>query len=602
MLTINNFDDWTGDLVLPGELFFENFFSSAIGLSGDADIENNNDATVENNGELGADSGDNEANANGGDSAIVTGDANSSINVHNEVNSNLIGGASLLILIRVHGDWDGDIFSLPKGASWGYGPEGLSIYGLNLGGEGDPPAGEGGGGLTSLDLTNNNIGSVENNLRIFALTGANQASANGGDALILTGDANAGANIVNFVNTNIIGRNWLLALVNIFGDWNGNLAFGRPDLWVGGTAQVDPAKPGGHVEYQMTIFNRGDSPATGVKLASAFDERLLRIKEHGEGTNGGNTINWDLGMIPIGESVTVSYTAAIDEGLPFGDSTITNTASVTSFETDDDTSDNTDVISFSVFNNNIAAPGGPPNHTAVEKPKLELYKRIRTTGPVRHGESIDFQIKLTNSGRAPAYQVETTDWILDSEENIIKEQKWNLQEVLADEEVFMDYTLEINGNAPAGTYRATTFATGRDGQNNFIRTEDVVIEFEVIDDVAAGSGKEITIESIGPVDFAAENVLGALSGTAEAETKVIEAPLSLSLAQGLPLPELDVVDTPSSLGLLAASLADTLNSIPLPAAVLALDMMLVMLLFFVAKRDEDEETKKVTTRYRRRRK
>jgi len=583
LLTINNFNDWAGDLVLPNKLFFEKFFAQTAGLPNQVDVENNNEASVETDGEVGADSGDNEANNNDGGSTIVTGDADAAININNEVNSNLFGGASLFILIKVHGNWNGNVFSLPPGAAWEQGPGGLTIFGLNLGEEGAQTegAGDGTGGFSSLDLTNNNIGSIKNNLRIFALTGSNQASNNGGSATIVTGDAKAGANVVNFVNTNIVGRNWILALVNIFGDWEGDIAFGRPDLWVGGTAVVDksPADPGARVKYEMTIFNRGDADATRVKLASIIDERFMSVMDYGEGHNGGaeNMVNWDLGTIPMGESVTVSFEADIAPSVPFGSTTINNTAAVTSFETDEDNKDNIDIISFEVFNSNAGAPGGPSTVTVIEKPKLKITKEHDATGPVRRGEEINFLVTLTNEGRSPAYGVKVTDWLLDAEQNIIKEQIWELQEVLVGEEIMLEYTLEIVADAPEGTYTNTAFAIGRDGQNNLTRTEDATTEFEITTDVAAGSGKSITVENVGLAEFTAEAVLGAVSGETSAAEKLFipDGPLSLALAEGQPL------ESPEAP--LSGLLASLINRLPsLPAIILVLDALFIFWLFMMA--------------------
>jgi hypothetical protein len=644
VLTLNNFEDWSGDLVLPGKLFFEALMGSPLssgeedGISdqeletgdqgqeeadaedsegeeldeeegadtqsgggnvgSDVDVENNNDATVGNDVGSSADTGQNEANDNDGGSTIVTGDADASTNIVNQVNTNLFGGSQLYILIKVHGDWAGDIFSLPGGASWSNGPEGISIFGLG------PWTGGGVGIAQDVDIENNNDGTVENNINVSANTGNNEASGNDGEAFIGTGDAEAAANVVNIVNTNIIGQNWLFALINIFGDWEGDIAFGRPDLWIGGTANVNPASPGGAVEYQMTIYNAGDTDATGVRLSSIFDKFNLRLKDAGDAsaaadTEDNNELNWDLGTIPMGESVTISYTADIESDLPYGSTLIENTATVTSYEDDENDIDNTESLAFEVFNSNTAAPGGPGHYTVVEKPQLELYKWSSATGPVRHGEIVDFEITLENTGRAPAYEVETTDWILDSEDNIIKEQKWNLQEVVADEEIYMDYTLEINGNAPAGTYRAITYVTARDGQNNFIRTEDVIIEFEVIDDVAAGAGKEITIETIDPVEFAAESVLGAVSGTVEAETKFIDEPLILGMAD-LPAPVKPEFEAKAVLAGFGATIMNAIEAFPLPAAVLALEVMLIALLFFAARREDEEKPKKPQRLKRRR--
>jgi hypothetical protein len=63
-----------------------------------------------------------------------------------------------------------------------------------------------------------------NNVNLSANTGGNRASYNtGGDSSITTGDANIIANIVNFVNNNIVGGgNLFVNIVNVFGSWIGD--------------------------------------------------------------------------------------------------------------------------------------------------------------------------------------------------------------------------------------------------------------------------------------------------------------------------------------------------------------------------------------------
>ena len=58
---------------------------------------------------------------------------------------------------------------------------------------------------------------VINNLKINADSGNNNI-LNTEIANIDTGSSLAAANVINIANTNIIGRNWILAIINIFGN------------------------------------------------------------------------------------------------------------------------------------------------------------------------------------------------------------------------------------------------------------------------------------------------------------------------------------------------------------------------------------------------
>src|SRR5690606_28208657 len=73
--------------------------------------------------------------------------------------------------------------------------------------------------------TQTNDANIHNNLNLSANTGGNDAKFNtGGDSNIVTGDATIIANIVNFVNNNIVGDGKLVVtVVNVFGSWVGDL-------------------------------------------------------------------------------------------------------------------------------------------------------------------------------------------------------------------------------------------------------------------------------------------------------------------------------------------------------------------------------------------
>ena len=90
--------------------------------------------------------------------------------------------------------------------------------------------GSGSANNASVNQSNNNTivqtnnANIVNNVNLSANTGGNTASNNtGGDSSIKTGDAKIVANIVNFVNNNIIGNGRLfVTVVNVFGSWMGD--------------------------------------------------------------------------------------------------------------------------------------------------------------------------------------------------------------------------------------------------------------------------------------------------------------------------------------------------------------------------------------------
>src|SRR3989344_5749481 len=167
LLVFNNFGDWSGDLVFPNIDFFANFLSLLnpnCNCGGNTNISNSNTANVENGVNTSAQTGDN--NASGG--SIETGNALASSNTLNLINTNIYGNSSFYLLVKVFGDWNGNIFNLPAGMAWQNTPEGLVLYS-----EANNPfatqSSDSGSG--DLNINNTNSADVLNNVNVSANTG-----------------------------------------------------------------------------------------------------------------------------------------------------------------------------------------------------------------------------------------------------------------------------------------------------------------------------------------------------------------------------------------------------------------------------------------------
>lgn len=191
-----------------------------------------NDANIENNLLLDVSTGGNEASGNtNGNSTIETGDTEVIAQVLNIANMNLIGGDIWLVLVNKAGQWIGRILGAPDGASYA-GSAGTEFVIDENGEITAVNSGNGSGSDNNSNVSQNtdstivqaNTANIANNLNLSANTGGNTASNNtGGDSKIKTGDAKIIANVVNFVNNNIIGNGRLfVTVVNVFGSWMGD--------------------------------------------------------------------------------------------------------------------------------------------------------------------------------------------------------------------------------------------------------------------------------------------------------------------------------------------------------------------------------------------
>jgi len=246
---VNIFGDLTGDILFPesalscstcgGDVTVANAENGSDSTNNATVNQTNsdstfqyNDAYIENNLLLATTTGGNEASGNtNGNSTIETGDTDVIAQVLNVANMNLIGGDIWLVLVNEAGQWIGSILGAADGANYA-GSAGTEFV-IDENGEITAINSGNGSGSTnnaSVNQSNNNTiaqtnnAVITNNLNLSANTGGNTASNNtGGDSTITTGDAKIVANIVNFVNNNIIGNGKLfVTVVNVFGSWIGD--------------------------------------------------------------------------------------------------------------------------------------------------------------------------------------------------------------------------------------------------------------------------------------------------------------------------------------------------------------------------------------------
>ena len=249
---VNIFGNLIGDIIIPDSMIEDSCATcgggttasntnNGAGSSNDSQAVNNsttntnqfNTANIDNNLVLGASTGENDSSYNtGGNSSITTGDTNIVANVLNIANTNLSGGTYWLVIVNEAGKWIGKIMGTPDGQNYA----GSTEFAFDVAPDGSVTASNnknGAGSENTANTTSNNnttttqtnTANIENNLNLSANTGGNDANFNtGGDSNIKTGDANIIANIVNFVNNNIVGDGKLVVtVVNVFGSWVGDL-------------------------------------------------------------------------------------------------------------------------------------------------------------------------------------------------------------------------------------------------------------------------------------------------------------------------------------------------------------------------------------------
>lgn len=246
-LIVNIFGSLTGDIDLEA-------VASYLGLASDEDLEviarnettgedsentatadvtkstevkNENTAEVENNIDVSGVSGQNTATDNDGDVDILTGRIKVLANLMNFINANFTGERWKFIMINVFGGLTGNII-LPGTEGYLSGTGALASN-QNLGEDSENTATS--TVSSNTEVINSNDVTITNSVGTTGVSGGNSQTGNDGPATTATGLVDVASQIVNFLNFNLTGDNWVLLIVNVFGHWLGqivNFAGGDP--------------------------------------------------------------------------------------------------------------------------------------------------------------------------------------------------------------------------------------------------------------------------------------------------------------------------------------------------------------------------------------
>lgn len=259
-IMINVFGGLNGDIVLPsedpyltdenGQVIAQNTnvgddstSSSTASSSETTTTTNTNNVALTNSVSADGISGQNEQVGNDGAMTIDSGQIDVATRVKNFLNFNITGNNFVFLVVNVFGKWMGQIVGF---ADWGTidAPSEGTFAALSVGQDQTPQGSDtssSGGGenstnvadasyINNTNVNNANTATISNDMDITGISGQNTQSTNDGGGSIKTGWVEIDANLLNIINMNVSGKKWMMVFLNVFGDFMGDLYFGRENV------------------------------------------------------------------------------------------------------------------------------------------------------------------------------------------------------------------------------------------------------------------------------------------------------------------------------------------------------------------------------------
>lgn len=471
---------------------------------------------------------------------IETGDAISEAIIFNEINTNTIGENWNKLIYNIYGTSTNDINLLSF------------LYEIIDNGKNNNSSQS-----NKIDVILSNFANIQNTATAQSNTGNNKieipsSSDDVPASTIKTGDAFSYANIINLVNTNLLGNNWLFSNINVFGNWLGNLIVpGKnllsstnytsdkvsSDIQINNAAQIEnqiesSAKTGDNSAEPNSSIMTGNAVSQAVSTNIANTNTLKNnwffLLINNMGTWSGNIIGLDGGDNFTGNSYSYDFSESENKQFNnFGNISIDNYADITNAASS--TADtganqitgsegsiitgNATALSsvFNFINNNIIGSnwmfsmvnilGSWSGNVEFEYPDLSITIDDKKENAA-NGEILSYEISLSNDSYARADDVDVlislspdVTYISDnsgiSHDSSQNNLVWNISRLSPNEKKEFVVTVKIDSDFPVGTTQIISAAG--------IRTSTTE------QNMSDNSSSDITIVTILPAPVASDN-------------------------------------------------------------------------------------------------
>lgn len=395
---LNVFGNWSGNILLPAmpkpnlnfqfpssgtaqnsQTGFNSVNNASTTIENSLALSNDNQAVITNEVRVRAITGENKTSYNGGSGIVKYGTAKAETNELNVANLNVTGDSWWLVVVNTFGSWAGTTVGSPADVvvkatenAKVLSPAGSGLEATN---NSTGPNSNNSAGVNishSTDAANVNQAEVFNKIELAAISGENEAQFNTGHGYVDSGDIRTSNNLVNFANANIAVGNWLVVVVNVFGNWVGNLVFNTVDNQISsqdlGSQSFDGSSSAAN---QSTGANSSNSANTSTSNnTNVTNNNSAEVANNASGTSstGENSASYNTGSgvvttgeastnVNINNQINTNTTTLSGDSAGAGSSSNQNTGAGSDNNSSAASSNNTNVTNINTVtaNNNVSA-------------------------------------------------------------------------------------------------------------------------------------------------------------------------------------------------------------------------------------------------------
>lgn len=278
---INVFAEHTGDLLLPNQEEYLHCQSSSPELPTTATVTNQ--ATLDTIASASAVTGENTTT---GKTVVQTGNAVTNTQEIDHVNTTFMGNDWWLVRITNLQYWQGMLLGASDAQLL---QDGSTLYignHLPIGSNAAATAG-------AVKITN--TAEVTNTITAKADTGSNTLSAD--TSQLQTGTALANIQLINYLNTTVIGSRWLWADVNLLAPYSGQIVLAKPDLSVTSLTPIIQSQVGQRRVVGFSVQNLGQSSAQNLSFTVHLPKDIHALLSEPTTSISGSDIHWQLSSL-----------------------------------------------------------------------------------------------------------------------------------------------------------------------------------------------------------------------------------------------------------------------------------------------------------------